>query len=164
MSDDQPRVVFDCNIFFQAFLTPRGPAFACVKAILDHRALLLLSRDVLSEARDVLVRPFVRERFPLVTEHKVEEFLGALTYVAEVWRAVPHVLTYERDPDDEPYLNLAAAGRADLLVTRDNDLLSLPAAHSPDAQRFRQVTPNRLRIIPPTEFLRQIESAPEGDR
>ena len=162
MSADQPRVVFDCNIFFQAFLTPKGPAFACVKAILDHRAFLLLSREILSEVRDVLARPFVREQFPLITDAKVEEFLGALAYVAETWRTVPHVLICERDPDDEPYLNLAAAGTADYLVTRDKDLLSLPTSHLPDAQRFRQVTQNRVRIVSPVRFLQQLESADGG--
>ena len=35
------------------------------------------------------------------------------------------MFTLARDPDDEPYLNLAIAVSADYLVTRDNDMLDL---------------------------------------
>ena len=39
--------------------------------------------------------------------------------------AVPHVFAYPRDPDDEPYVDLAIATHASFLVSRDNDLLDL---------------------------------------
>ena len=38
---------------------------------------------------------------------------------------VPAIFTLIRDPDDEPYLNLAIAVSAEYLVTRDNDMLDL---------------------------------------
>ena len=72
---------------------------------------------------------------------------------------MPHVLTWARDAKDTPYLNLAVAGEADYLVTRDKDLLSLNADHSAEGKRFRQLSRNRVRILPPTEFLQEIRSA-----
>lgn len=144
------------SVFFQAFLTSRGPAIRCVDAVLDHRIVLLASRDTLAEAREVLARPFVREWFPHATDERIETFLSELAYLSEFWRNVPRVLECERDPDDEPYLNLAAAASATHLVTRDKDLLTLPTAHSEDARRFRQVTRNQVQIVTPDGLLEQL--------
>jgi predicted nucleic acid-binding protein len=69
---------------------------------------------------------------------------------------VPHVLDVPRDPDDEPYLDLAAAVEADYLVTRDQDLLSLNTDHSIEAKQFRQRLP-KLSILDPVEFLTEIQ-------
>ena len=38
---------------------------------------------------------------------------------------VPPVFTYDRDPKDEKYVNLAIAGNASFIVSRDKDLLDL---------------------------------------
>jgi predicted nucleic acid-binding protein len=50
-----------------------------------------------------------------------------------------------RDPDDEPYLNLAIAAKASFLVSRDNDLLDLM---KDDA--FRKAYPDLAIVDPPT--------------
>jgi putative PIN family toxin of toxin-antitoxin system len=134
MPGGTPRVIFDCNIFFQAFLTPEGPAYACLRVVDGKRAKLLLSLDLLAEARNVLNRPFVRERFPHVTPEGIDRFLSAVTYTAELWRSVQRIQKYDRDPDDEPYLNLAIVAQADYVVTRDNDMLALATDHSPPSQ------------------------------
>ena len=159
MSDGPPRVIFDCNILFQAYLTPNGPAYACLQLVEDKRAKLLLSLDLLAEARDVLNRPFVREKFPHVTPETIDQFLSGVAYAAELWRSVPPIQTYERDADDEPYLNLAIAAQADYIVTRDQDLLALTTDHSIEAKQFRQLTRNRLKILTPVAFLDEMAQA-----
>lgn len=40
-------------------------------------------------------------------------------------RDVPSIFNYERDPKDEPYVNLALAANATHLVSRDKDGLDL---------------------------------------
>lgn len=62
----------------------------------------------------------------------------------------PRVESLERDPKDEPYLNLAIATKAEYLVTRDRDLLDLMHDSS-----FQQRYPD-LRILDPVEFLNEI--------
>ena len=57
-----------------------------------------------------------------------------------------------RDPDDEPYLNLAIAVSADYLVTRDNDLLDLMQDSA-----FRVRFPS-LTILDPVTALRLLDS------
>jgi len=75
MNDGTPRVIFDCNIFFQAFLTPAGPAYACLQIVENKQAKLLLSLEILAESRDVLRRPFVCEKFPHVAAEDIDRFL-----------------------------------------------------------------------------------------
>ena len=120
------------------------------------RAQLVTSLELLAEARDVLSRPFVLERFPHITQATIDAFLQELAYRAELWRDVPAVIHYPRDPGDEPYLNLAIAASADVLVTRDDDLLSLSGSHAPEAKQLRQLTKNRLRIMRPVEFCQEV--------
>jgi predicted nucleic acid-binding protein len=69
-----------------------------------------------------------------------------------------------RDPDDEPYINLAVEARADYLVIRDKDLLDLMTAYAPEAKEFRQKF-RFLRVIEPPEFLKTArEMKNEGDK
>jgi len=63
---------------------------------------------------------------------------------------VPRVFTLERDPKDEPYVNLALATGAQYLVSRDRDLLDLMSVAD-----FRQRYP-ALNILDPPAFLRAL--------
>jgi predicted nucleic acid-binding protein len=62
---------------------------------------------------------------------------------------------FSRDPTDEPYLDLAAAVKADYLVTRDEDLLTLMTGHSAFCKEFRQKT-RPLAIMDPVVFLEHV--------
>ena len=62
---------------------------------------------------------------------------------------------FDRDPRDEPYINLAIAASASYLVSRDNDILDLAGASSPDGGRLRHQAPG-LRILEPGAFLGEI--------
>jgi putative PIN family toxin of toxin-antitoxin system len=159
MTPSRPRVILDCNILVQAVLSPDGPGRACVELADAGVITLVTSRESLAEARDVLNRPEIRRLKPELSPADVARFLETLAYRSVFLRDVPHVLTWARDAKDTPYLNLAVAGEADYLVTRDKDLLSLNADHSAEGKRFRQLSRNRVRILPPTEFLQEIRSA-----
>lgn len=158
MTASRPRVILDCNILLQAVLSPDGPGAACVALAEQGRVTLLTSRETLGEARNVLNRPEIRELKPDLTPAHVAHFLEALAYRSEFRRDVPPGPTLARDRKDEPYLRLAVAAAADYLVTRDGDLLSLNSDHSAEAKRLRQLAQNRLRILTPAEFLREMEA------
>jgi predicted nucleic acid-binding protein len=72
-------------------------------------------------------------------------------------RTVRHVVEYPRDPTDEPYLDLAVAVKADYLVTRDKDLLSLMTSHSIVAKQIRQRT-RPLKILNPVHFFGEMRN------
>ncbi len=68
---------------------------------------------------------------------------------------MPHIFDFERDPNDEPYLDLSAAVSADYLLTRDADLLSLATDHTIEAKQFRRRLP-KLFVLNPVDFITDI--------
>ena len=70
---------------------------------------------------------------------------------------VPPKFRYERDPDDEPYINLAVEVKADFIVSRDRDLLDLMTDFAIEAKEFRQRF-RPLKVVEPKEFLQIIEA------
>jgi putative PIN family toxin of toxin-antitoxin system len=117
--------VFDCMLFLQAVTNEAGPAFACFRFVEEGKLTLCLSPEILAEVKDVLARPKLRRKFASLTEERVDEFLRTAAAKAVVLDNVPQAFAYARDPDDEPYINLAIAAGARYLVSRENDLLDL---------------------------------------
>ena len=150
------RVVFDCNTFVQAVAFDNGPAAQCVKLVESGHVELFLSKSVLAELRRVFGYDEVLAISHNMTPPRIAAFLKRLTYRATLVRNMRHAIDFERDRKDEPYLDLAAATRADYLVTRDKDLLSLMTGHTAFCKRFRQTT-HPLRIVNPVEFIQAVE-------
>ncbi len=145
-----PRAVFDCMVFLQGAGRPAGPARACFRLVDEGKVTLCVSADILAEVRDVLTRPRTQKKFPLLTPEWVEEFVKNVESKAVMIAGVPKVYTLDRDPKDEPYLNLAIATGATLLVSRDKDLLDLM-----NDEKFCQRYP-ALTILDPVAFLQTI--------
>ncbi len=85
----------------------------------------------------------------------IDRFLTEVGKKAVQIHDVPRVFTYERDPKDEPYLNLAIAAGASHLVSRDTDMLDLALPDNPDGVRLRHYAP-QLRIVDPVSFLAEM--------
>ena len=149
---NRPRVVFDCNTLMQTLAFDHTPAAFAFSAFEAGDFDLFFSRAIMSEIRRVTRYPRVRAISSNMTEERIDSFLRRITYRAKRVKAVPRVFSYFRDPDDEPYLDLCVAARADFLVTHDRDLLSLMTEHSSFAKAFRQRT-RPLRILKPINFL-----------
>jgi putative PIN family toxin of toxin-antitoxin system len=148
-----PRVVFDSVVFLQAAGRPSGPAAACLVLLSEGRLTLCLCSQVFAEVADILNRPRVRRRFPLLTDERVDRFLLDVRAKATFIDAVPPAFTDARDPDDEPLVNLAVAAGARYLVTWDNDLLDLMGETTPAGSDFRQRFPG-LTVLNPVALLR----------
>lgn len=102
-----PVTVFDCGVFLQGLLSKASPAVACLEIVEQDRIRLVMSEAVLAEIKDVLSRPRIRERNPGLTDEKVENLIDLILERAEFVENVPLHFSYSRDPNDEPYLNLA---------------------------------------------------------
>lgn len=130
--------------------------------VLDHcdkrRVLLLSSRPVQAEYRLVLGSPAMTRRNPEITPETVDLLLRRLRYIGEYLGQVRTRFRFDRDPKDEPFIELAIAGGASHIATTDNDLLYLGSGHDDAAQRFRQRLP-RTRVMRPADFLHEIETA-----
>jgi putative PIN family toxin of toxin-antitoxin system len=145
--------VFDCMMYLQAATNRQGAAGACLALVEDGHVRLLASSAILEEVEDVLHRPKIRAAFPKLTDDHVAAFAEQVRELAQIDDDVPAVHSLPRDPDDEPYLNLALTKQASFLVSRDKDLLSLMNDES-----FRQAHPD-LTIVDPVEFLTQVRRA-----
>jgi putative PIN family toxin of toxin-antitoxin system len=154
MSTDTPAAVFDAMVFLQAMANDQGPAFACQRLVDEGKLTLFVSPAVLEEAKEIANRPLLQRKFKNLTPKHVETFLQDVRAVAILIADVPHVFSYSRDPDDEPYINLAIAAGAQYLVSRDNDLLDLM-----QDQAFRKRFAG-LTILNPVALLREFSPKP----
>ncbi len=154
---EPPRAVFDCVVFLQGAARPTGPAGQCFQLVEKGAVRLCLTSAVIAEIREVLTRPSVQRRFPILTTEYVTKFLEIAARNAYFMDDVPSVFKYARDPDDVPYINLAIAAGARYLVSRDNDLLDLMKEDRPEGKAFRQAFRNLL-ILNPVSLLREFAS------
>lgn len=117
---NEPRFVFDTNVLVSAVLFSRSkPRLAWNLA--RRKGVVLVSAEAEAELRAVLDRPKFEA---YVARPEIELFLR------EFSEQTRHVMITERialcrDPKDDKFLELAAAGAADWLVTGDRDLLAL---------------------------------------
>jgi putative PIN family toxin of toxin-antitoxin system len=77
-----------------------------------------------------LNRPEVRAQFRALTNEMISEFITHLRKVGKLVRRIPKPFSYPRDVNDEAYINLAGAAKADYLISRDKDLLDLMTGSS----------------------------------
>ncbi|HEY3135315.1 MAG TPA: putative toxin-antitoxin system toxin component, PIN family [Blastocatellia bacterium] len=152
---DRPCVVYDCVVFLQGLIKETGPGVDCLELFEDGKIELFISEAVLNEIGDVLTRPDLQQRFPLLTKERAETLLENLRDRATYLESIPVEFTYQRDPKDEIYVNLALAAGATYVVSRDNDLLDL-MKDTEVGKSFRDRFPG-LRILNPIAFLRELE-------
>ena len=145
--------MFDCPVYVQAFLSDRGPAFACLELAEAGTITLCVSAAVMAEVAEVLTRPTLRRNRRTITPLRVREFLDRLALCAHVVEDVPDLFSFPRDPKDEPYVNLALSADAPYLVTWDSDLLDLMDHDRADGREFVERFPS-LRIVTPPDLLR----------
>ncbi len=157
--EQPPRVVFDCMVFLRGTARKTGPAAACLKLVEEGHVRLCVSPEVLAEVADVMGRPKVQRKFPELTSQRLSEFQDWLAEHGELFTEVPTEIRYERDPKDEPYLNLARAAGAQFLVSADKDLLDLAAPSSEEELTIRALLPG-TEILDPVDFLRLLTREP----
>ena len=150
------KAVFDCNVFLQAITNTKSPARACVELVREKTVRLFVSEETLTELKDVLERPYIKDRFKLSMQ-TIEEYIENLRNIAKVLTKVPKVFSLPRDVDDEIYINLAVKTEADFIVTRDKDLIDLMTDYDIESKKFRQKF-RPLKIVQPLEFLSIVEN------
>jgi putative PIN family toxin of toxin-antitoxin system len=129
------RLVLDTNVVLD-LLHFDDPAVAPIRrALAEGRAACFASAATRAELAHVLSRP----RFKIEGD-ETRRLLNAYDALARPCEgAADAALPPCRDPDDQKFLELARAARADLLVTQDKALLAL--ARKAARLGFRIVTP-----------------------
>ena len=154
---ERPRVVFDCVVLLQAAARQKSAAANCFALAESGDLQFFVSPETLSEIEDVLSRPELRAHFPGLTDEIAGAFLKRLQTFANFIPQVPKKFIYQRDEDDEPYINLAVEVKAHFIVSRDNDLLDLMTGYTDECKEFRQRF-RSLRVIKPEELLQEMKA------
>jgi putative PIN family toxin of toxin-antitoxin system len=150
------RVVYDCVVFLQGAGRRGNAARKCLDLVDDGTVQLCLSPDVLGEIEDVLHRPEILRKFPLIDSEDSQTLLRTARNKALLLADVPKAFQLPRDHDDEPYTDLAIAADAEFLVTwNDRHLTYLMRQETLEGVEFCRRFPN-IKIVDPPTFLAEI--------
>jgi putative PIN family toxin of toxin-antitoxin system len=114
------RVVLDTNVVLSALVFRQGR----MQWLRDHWQSGLCTPLCSVFTVQELNRVLAYEKFKLSRGFQLEALALYLPYCETVARTQPAPLVC-RDPQDQPFLDLAHSGRADVLITGDADLLAL---------------------------------------
>lgn len=127
-------LVLDTNVLVSGLLSPFGPPGEIVRLVTSAAVRLCYDARILGEYNQVLLRP----AFPF-GRPRIESLLDQIRADGDL--VAPHPLAAPLpDPDDEVFLAVALAGRAQCLVTGN----------------IRHYPPNRrqgVHVVAPRQFL-----------
>lgn len=132
------KVVFDTNVLISAFIS-KGTPYLLMKKAMEDKFSLIISPDIFEEFRNVINR----KKFHLSNE-QIEDATIILFRISEMVKPQKRVSVIEADPDDDRVLECALSSNADIIVSGDSHLLSLPVWEG-------------IRIIKPSDALEYIE-------
>src|SRR4030042_1428909 len=141
------RVVLDANVFVSAVLKPQSDLariFDLLKA--GKVKLIIISSNILSEIRGVLLYPKLRKRHRR-TPRKIDDFLKRTVRVRIITSGKMKVEEIKDNPEDNKYLAAAAEGKADFIISGDHHLRELGIFQG-------------IRILSPSMFLKLMEKQP----
>jgi uncharacterized protein len=144
------RAVLDTTVVISAFLRPGGLADELLTLAAHEDFELVLSSAIILEAwRVLMTRDHVRINRTF-SDERVYLFVLSLSEIAtDVLRSTEPIAGIVRDPNDDMVLACALEGRADTIVSRDKDLLSLGSYQN-------------IAIIAPETFRQQLRDAEAG--
>jgi uncharacterized protein len=113
------RAVLDTNVYFSAFLSPKGVTFRIWQAAIRRQFVLLVSPAIMREIAEVLRLDLRWQESEIVAQLKL------ISRVAEIVVPKINLQVIKADPDDDKFLECAVEGRADLIVSGDRHLTRL---------------------------------------
>ncbi|MBW1777006.1 MAG: putative toxin-antitoxin system toxin component, PIN family [Deltaproteobacteria bacterium] len=128
------RVVLDTNVWVSGLLSPFGPPGTIVRMVTAGKLLLCMDARILAEYHDVFLRP----KFHF-NKRRVETIIEFIRYGSHFVSAPPLDRPLP-DKDDEPFLEVALAGKVECLITGNT-------AHYPVSLR------QGMTVFSPSEFL-----------
>ncbi len=159
LAGDPANAVFDCPIYAQALINPRGPAAACLAHAQSGRIALFISDYVIGEIRELPGK--LKPRLG-VTPDRVERLIQDLAKYARPVDNVPEVYRHPHDADDSHYVNLALATESQLILSRDRHLLDLMDQTRSESRDFARRFP-MLRIVEPHVLLQELAAREQQD-
>lgn len=94
----EPLVVVDCVVFVQSLISEAGPATRCLELFEQSKFSIAVSRDILSEIREVLSRSSLQRSYSRLTDERVDKLIDVLLYRGTFFRRIARHYEYPRDP------------------------------------------------------------------
>jgi hypothetical protein len=118
------RAVLDANVFVSAAVRPEGPPGQLFSLLLRGDAfVLVMSPAIAAEIADALRYPAARRC--IRGRIDASQWLDSILLLADLVDDGKLPSRASEDPDDDKYLHAAVAGRAALVVSANQHLLSL---------------------------------------
>ncbi len=114
------KAVIDTNIRVSSLINPFGFPARLRKSFEDGNFHAVISAPMLDKLSEVLSRPRIREKYG-ITENDITGLLSLIEEQVEDV-AVSGDITLCRDKDDDLVIETAIKGKAEYLVTRDDDI------------------------------------------
>ena len=114
------RFVIDTNVLVSAVLNPDSVPGNVLDKIVNT-GLILYTELTFRELSQTLKKDKLKKFF---SEDKTDAFLKSFLLIAEEVTN-EHIVTACRDPKDNKFLELALSGKADFIISGDQDLLVL---------------------------------------
>ena len=119
------KVVLDSTVLASAFLTKAGVSAESLHKAKDGGFDMCLAEEILEEVQRALLQyQKIRKRYHY-TDQAVIQFVQNLRIVAHLITGLPSIEVVNSDPNDNMVVACSLKARANYIVTRDNDLLSL---------------------------------------
>ena len=112
------RAVFDTNIFISALILPGSSAAKAILKVIEGSDELIISHDIIDEVLTVLSNNFSRNREAL------SRTAVNLAEISRIVKPTERISIFQDEPDNR-VLECAAAGKADVIVTGDKEMLKL---------------------------------------
>jgi len=143
MKNRMTRIVLDTNIFLAAVLQPAKTCRSILRLFLEGKVQPLMSEALFYEYEDILARDALFLNCPISAgerEDLLNAFLNCCQWINIYYRWRPNL----RDEGDNHLIELAVAGQAELIITRNiRDLTS------------GELLFDDFRIITPEVFLKE---------
>ena len=117
------RAVLDTNLLVSYLLTHRPPIATIIDDHLAQDAFTMVTAPELLEELDrVLTYPKLQRYYSTEERTRFVALVMALSEAVDLPETIPRIC---RDPDDDQLIACAVVGEADVIVSGDDDLLSL---------------------------------------
>lgn len=140
-------VVVDTNIFISALIIPQSKPAKIITHIKQNMFDLVISHPLLQELEDVLKRSKYEKRYH-ISKNTTQKLISYIRQNSRIVEQLNKPKIEIRDIKDTTILATAIDGKADFLITGDNDLLMLKDAPA--------ISP--LKIITVDNFIKLIEA------
>jgi len=137
------KVVLDANIFVSAVLKPHSDLARIFELVREDKIKLILSEEILSEIRAVLLYPKIKKRHGR-SRKEIEELLDKASQASLLAPGRIDCGEIREDPADNKYFSAALEAKADFIISGDHHLKNLKVFEG-------------IRILDPSAFLAFVE-------